>query len=122
MRKEDLRDARKRSIRDRSLEVRGGLPWLKSLLLEFRFFVLPTSGGTGQVLLADLNGDKQLDFVGINGTSNSADARLGNGDGTFQGLQTYKLGGLQYSGATLVDVSGDGKPDLVAANWCCRPK
>jgi Bacterial Ig-like domain (group 3)/FG-GAP-like repeat len=78
----------------------------------------PSSGATGQVLVADLTGNGKLDLIGVNGTSSSADVRLGNGDGTFQGLQTYALGGSQYSFATVADANGDGRPNLVSANWC----
>lgn len=74
--------------------------------------IYPNTGGTGQVLLADLNKDGNLDLVGINATSNSADVRLGNGDGTFQTLQTFNLGGKQISWGTIADVNGDGRPDL----------
>jgi hypothetical protein len=78
----------------------------------------PTSGSTGRVLLADLNSDGNLDLVGINGASSTADVRLGDGDGTFQGLQIFSLGGSQFSWATLADVNGDARPDLLSANWC----
>jgi hypothetical protein len=78
----------------------------------------PTTGNTQQVFLTDLDGDGKLDIVDINITSGTADARLGNGDGTFQSLQTFKLGGNQISWGTIADVNGDGRPDLVSANWC----
>lgn len=88
----------------------------------FRYLAAyPTTGGAGRVLLADLNRDKATDVVGINGSSNTADVLLGNGDGTFQEPQNFKLGGSEFSWATLADVNFDGKPDLVSANWCCRP-
>jgi len=78
----------------------------------------PTSGSTGRVLLADLNSDGNVDLVGINGSSSTADVRFGNGDGTFQGLQVFSLGGSQFSWATLADVNGDARPDLLSTNWC----
>ena len=70
------------------------------------------------VFLIDLNNDGKLDFLGIGGTSNAAYAGLGNGDGTFQQMQTYALGGSQYSWAMVADINGDGRPDLLSANWC----
>jgi hypothetical protein len=76
------------------------------------------TGNTQQVLLADLDGDGKLDIVGINMTSGTADTRLGNGDGTFQPIQTFKLGGKDISWGTIADVNGDGRPDLLSANWC----
>jgi hypothetical protein len=42
---------------------------------------------------------------------------LGNGDGTFQPAATYASGGSAASVA-VADVNGDGKPDLVVANYC----
>jgi hypothetical protein len=77
-----------------------------------------TTGNTGQVLLADLDGDGKLDIVGINTTSGTTDTRLGNGDGTFQQLQTFKLGGNDISWGLTADINGDGRPDLLSANWC----
>jgi hypothetical protein len=78
-----------------------------------------------QVFVADLNHDGKLDLLGINSSAsdpdNTADVLLGNGDGTFRGPEHHKLGGTQFANATLADLNGDKKPDLVAANWCCRP-
>lgn len=85
--------------------------------------VNPSTGNSAQVLLTDLDGDGKLDIVDINVTSSTADTRLGNGDGTFQPLQTFKLGGNQISWGTIADINGDGRPDLLSANWCspgCR--
>jgi hypothetical protein len=36
-----------------------------------------------------LDGDGKLDFVDINMISNTADARLGNGDGTFSHYKPF---------------------------------
>lgn len=77
--------------------------------------------GSSPVFAADFNHDGILDLLGIAATSGSAAVFLGNGDGTFQTEQDYKLGGKQFSQVTLADLNGDTKPDLVAANWCCRP-
>jgi hypothetical protein len=95
--------------------------WLNKGDGTFQFTAsYPTTGNTRQVLVTDLDGDGKLDFVDINITSGTADARLGNGDGTFQSLQTFNLGGSQISWGTIADVNGDGRPDLISANWC-RP-
>jgi hypothetical protein len=77
-----------------------------------------TTGAARQVLLTDLDGDGKLDFVDVNMTANTADARLGNGDGTFGSIKTFSLGGKQISWGTIADLNGDGRPDLVSANWC----
>ena len=71
---------------------------------------------------ADLNGDGKIDLVAVSATPSPAiipgGVFLGNGDGTFtlaagfgQGLSSdhYYLGG----GLALVDLNGDGKPDVV---------
>ena len=41
---------------------------------------------------------------------------LGNGNGTFQAQQTFATGSRPVSVA-VADVNGDGKPDLVVANY-----
>jgi hypothetical protein len=81
-----------------------------------------------QLFVADLNHDGNLDVVGISGGNSTtgvfqgtADVFLRNADGTYQQPQSYKLGGKYFSWATLADIDADGKPDLVAANWCCPP-
>ena len=78
----------------------------------------PPGGNTGQIFLTDLNDDGKIDFVGINGTSSTVDVRLGNGDGTFQDFNNFALGGSQYTWATVADINGDTKQDILSANWC----
>jgi Big-like domain-containing protein/VCBS repeat protein len=63
-----------------------------------------------------LNHDKKTDLVALWGPNNSADVFLGNGDGTFQEAQAYKLLGFVSSRLTIADVNVDGKPDLVSAS------
>jgi hypothetical protein len=43
---------------------------------------------------------------------------LGNGDGTFRTPLTYGSGGYNARAATLGDLNGDGKLDLLASNQC----
>jgi hypothetical protein len=42
---------------------------------------------------------------------------LGNGDGTFQTAVNYGSGGYLATSVAVADVNGDGKPDLVVANF-----
>jgi hypothetical protein len=93
------------------------------------FYEAPTysSGGEDAESLAavDVNGDGKLDLLVANGCSDSGCTNhgsvgvlLGNGDGTFQPAVTYDSGGYSASAIAVVDVNGDGKPDLIVANEC----
>ena len=80
------------------------------------------------VVVADVNGDGKLDLVVANRCIDNGclleavvAVLLGNGDGTFQAAVTYNSGGLFTSSVAVADVNGDGKPDLVVANWCADP-
>jgi hypothetical protein len=72
------------------------------------------------VVIADFNGDGELDLaVSVSGTigaNGTVAVLLGNGDGTFGSPVTYGVGvnpGCLAEG----DFNGDGKPDLVTANY-----
>ena len=92
----------------------------------FQTVVTYGSGGkfAWSVAVADVNGDGKPDLLVTNQCVNISDCAhssvgvlLGNGDGTFQAAVTYDSGGVSALWVTVVDVNGDGKPDLSVANF-----
>jgi hypothetical protein len=92
----------------------------------FQTAVTYDSGGifANSVVIGDVNGDGKLDLAVVNGSTTGADAGnvgvlLGNGDGTFQPVAIYPRdprGGYGAGSVALMDVNGDGKPDVVVSN------
>ena len=85
-----------------------------------------SSGGlqAHSVAVADVNGDGKPDVLVVNpnvcpsGCGNATvGVLLGNGDGTFQSAVTYDSGGSWSQFLATGDVNGDGRPDVVVANW-----
>jgi len=74
------------------------------------------------VAISDINGDSKLDLVTADWGSNDVSVFLGNGDGTFQSATNFPVLS-RYSRNSYPsyvessDVNGDGKLDLVTANW-----
>jgi hypothetical protein len=84
--------------------------------------------GPQSVALADVNGDGKPDLLVANCASNRirscgaahgvAGVLLGNGDGTFQPAVTFGSAGYSAWAVAAADVNGDGRPDLLIANYC----
>ncbi len=69
--------------------------------------------------VADVNADKKLDLLVVNGgTNHNVGVLLGNGDGSFQPVEAYDSGGNTALSVVVADVNGDGKPDLLVGNQC----
>jgi hypothetical protein len=94
-------------------------------------FVAPATA----VAIADVNGDGKPDLLVGTGCTESntyycsseytafpngyAAELLGNGDGTFRsGPNIPQTGGIVVTSIAVVDVNGDGKPDLLVATSC----
>jgi hypothetical protein len=75
------------------------------------------------VAVADVNGDGKPDLIVANYSGEPCCANggvgvlLGNGDGTFQTAVAYGSGGNEAESVAVADVNGDGKPDVVVANF-----
>jgi autotransporter-associated beta strand protein len=67
------------------------------------------------VAVGDLNGDGRLDLA----KGRPLGVLLGNGNGTFQDVQP--IFGVRATSVALADVTGDGRPDLLVANYGSTP-
>jgi hypothetical protein len=75
-----------------------------------------TDGYPNNLVVADFNGDKKLDFAASNTQGQWVTVGLGNGDGTFRSSQSF---GYTWSGTVAqiaaADVNNDGNLDIVEA-------
>ena len=78
---------------------------------------IPISSGFLRGKVVDLNGDKHLDLV--EGGNGYLSVVLGNGDGTFQPSSFLPHGPFPetYFGIDVGDMNGDGKLDIVGADF-----
>jgi hypothetical protein len=93
---------------------------LHSFLLAAAFkgaATFPAHLAPSAVVVADFNGDGNLDIAIANRSSNDVSILLGKGNGTFNTTVNYSAGaGTDPSGIAAADFNGDGKPDLVVAD------
>jgi FG-GAP-like repeat len=98
----------------------------------FQQVVTYPSGGYGvsSVALSDVNGDGKLDILEVDwcttgsivsilsctNTVGVVGVLFGNGDGSFQPVETYGTGGFYSTFVAVGDVNRDGKPDLLVVN------
>lgn len=77
------------------------------------------SNSAGPVAVADVNGDGKPDLlvgnIGSATSNGSLGVLLGNGDGTFQAVKTYTVGGYNVASLAVVDINKDGRPDVLVA-------
>jgi Bacterial Ig-like domain (group 3)/FG-GAP-like repeat len=83
------------------------------------------SGGTPfSAVIADVNGDDTPDLLVANFNNGTNEATvgvlLGNGDGTFQTVQTYSVG-FHLLSIVVADVNRDGHPDVLVSLLCNQP-
>ena len=79
------------------------------------------------VAIGDVNGDGKQDLVVATrcqtnycDTSGAVGVLLGKGDGTFQSAVSYGTAGSEADSVAVADLNGDGKPDLVVADFCLK--
>ena len=79
----------------------------------------PTGINPFGVAVGDFNRDGIPDLVVANagGGAGTVSILLGNGDGTFRASREFDAGGSETTTVAVGDFNGDGKPDLVVANY-----
>ena len=87
--------------------------------LTFTTNTFPISSGPHCVAATDVNGDGKLDLIsadyGYSGYGNTLTVMTNNGSGILGSNATLTVGGQPRS-VVVLDVNGDGKPDLVCGN------
>ncbi len=85
-------------------------------------------GNATVVKSADFNMDGKPDLIliePVSGTGNGdsfVEAMVGNGDGTFSGGDiVFDTGGTGSTDMATLDLNADGRPDVLALNFCANP-
>jgi hypothetical protein len=92
---------------------------------------IPDTQGPSDIAIGDLNGDTIPDLVVSNTLTNTVDAFIGNGDGTFQSPRQFDIGAFGLSsrglffqgipsfgrGLALADVDHNGTLDAIVTNY-----
>ena len=65
-----------------------------------------------ELSIGDLNSDGKSDLVVARKYTGGLSVLKGNGDGTFQKSVNFQAGGFF---ATVFDLNGDGKPDIISS-------
>jgi len=100
---------------DLAVTVTTGIAVLLAARGSFVPPVVQAGENSNLVEIGDLNGDRQLDLVSVDG-QDGIWIRLGRGDGTFQPRTHFSTGnGSQPASLSIGDLNGDGIPDLVVA-------
>ena len=93
-----------------------------SIFQEPALYNIP--GGVSAVAVADVNGDGRPDLLiatpkrwNKENSPGGVTVMLGNGDGTYQKPQAFVAGGYDTDAIAVADVNGDGKLDIVVANF-----
>ncbi|CAF1482311.1 unnamed protein product [Adineta steineri] len=78
----------------------------------------PVGSSPFSITTVDVNGDGQPDIIVANTHSDNVGVLFNTGNGTFGAQVTYSTGtGSQPYSVVALDVNGDNKPDIIAANY-----
>jgi hypothetical protein len=78
----------------------------------------PVGTAPDSIAVADVNNDGHPDLVAANRLSDSVSVLLNNGNGTFQAARSFSTGiGSIPQAVITADVNGDGRRDLITANF-----
>ena len=74
-----------------------------------------SNGSPSMVKAVDIDGDGFEDLIAANLSSNSMNVYYGNGDGTFNKLVSFAVGGNNPDAIDFSDLNGDGHLDIITS-------